>query len=82
MYFKTVKHLLRGNLSLNTTKYLQYYKAQLQRTHRNNARLSRCVWTTYAKLLGKIYYIPGVHNTAHGPNAAREKFDIGTQVIY
>ena len=36
---------------------------QSQRTHRKNTRLSRFTWTKYAKLLVKICYIVGVHNT-------------------
>jgi len=39
----------------HATKYLQYCtEQQSQRIHRNNIRLFRFAWTTYAKSLGKI----------------------------
>jgi len=47
----------------HATKYLQYYKMQSHRTHRNNIGLSRFTWTTYAKSLGKICHRAVVHKT-------------------
>ena len=69
-------------LMSHATKYLQYYNVQSQRTHRNNTRLSRFTWITYAKSQGKTCYIAGVHNTgptgqmwpSRGLKMARKRF--------
>jgi len=47
----------------HATKSTALQSAAVTETHSNNIRLSRFAWTTYAKSLGKICYIAGLHNT-------------------